>query len=354
MTVLFDSLTFASGLKVANRFVLAPMTNKQSHSDGTLSDDELHFLLTRADGGFGTVMTCASHVSKEGQGWEGELGCFDDAHVPSLERIASGLHTRKSACIVQIFHGGLRADESASGLARLAPSDLEGAHAATPEDLRRIVGAFADAADRVQRAGADGVEIHGAHGYLLTQFLSRVQNTRTDEYGGSLENRARLVREVVHAVRARTGERFTVGIRLSPEDFGNAVGLDFDESVEVAGMVASELDFVHVSMWRSAEPTKKYPQKHAIPVFRKALPDRVKLLVAGSVWTRDEAEELLEKGADAVALGRSAIANPDFPRRARETQWKARRPPFTPEELVERGLSPKFAGYMRAWKGFVV
>ena len=353
MENLFDPLVFASGLEAPNRVVLAPMTNKTSHDDGTLSDDELHFLLTRADGGFGIVTTCASHVSKEGQGWEGELGCYDDAHVPGLRRVADGLRKRNAKSVLQIFHGGLRADEKASHLPRLAPSAIDGARAATEDDLARIVAAFARAAGRAKTAGFDGVEIHGAHGYLLTQFLSRVQNTRDDGYGGSLENRARLIREVVRAVRGEVGGSFTVGVRLSPEDFGNATGLDLDESVEVARLVSEMSDFVHLSLWRSALNTTKRPEEHALPLFRKAIPEHVKVLVAGTVWTPREAQDLLALGADAVALGRSAIANPDWPRRAREPGWEPRRPPFTPDELVARGLSPKFAEYMRSWKGFV-
>lgn len=354
MRALFDPLSFRTGLVAKNRVVLAPMTNKQSYDDGTLSDDELHFLMARADGGFGTVMTCATHVSKEGQGWPGELGVYDDAHVPGLARIASALRTRGAASLVQIFHGGFRANETASGLPRLAPSPIEGAHEATEQDLARLVRAFEDAAARVFRSGCDGVEIHGAHGYLLTQFLSRVQNTRKDGWGGDLEGRARLLREVTRAVRARVPAPFTVGVRLSPEDFGNAVGLDLDESLRVAAWLAEDgVDFVHLSLWRAQDLTTKRPESHAVPLFREVLPRDVRLLVAGSVWTRAEAEELLAKGADGVALGRSAIGNPDWPLRARAAAWEPCRPPFSLEDLRARALSPAFAEYMRSWKGFV-
>jgi 2,4-dienoyl-CoA reductase-like NADH-dependent reductase (Old Yellow Enzyme family) len=219
---LFEPLSFRSGLTAKNRVALAPMTNKQSHEDGTLSDDELHWLTCRADGGFGIVMTCAAHVAKDGQGWPGELGVFDDVHVEGLARIARALRSRGAASIAQIFHGGLRADAGVNGAQPWSASAIEGARAATEEDLERVIGQFADAAARVQRAEMDGVEIHGAHGYLLTQFLSRTLNQREDRWGGSLENRARLLREVTRAVRARVGPKSTIGVRLSPEDWGNA------------------------------------------------------------------------------------------------------------------------------------
>ncbi|MCW5837209.1 MAG: NADH:flavin oxidoreductase, partial [Labilithrix sp.] len=185
MTSLFNPLVFRTGLSAKNRVLLAPMTNQQSHEDGTLSDQELAWLASRADGGFGAVITCAAHVAKDGQGWPGELGVFDDAHVPGLARLADALRARGAASIVQIFHGGLRADVTVSGAPAWSASDDEGARPATEEDLSRVVGQFAAAAARAEAAGVDGVEIHGAHGYLLTQFLSATQNRRRDRWGGA-------------------------------------------------------------------------------------------------------------------------------------------------------------------------
>ena len=358
MKSLFEPLVLRTGLAAHNRLVLAPMTNKQSHEDGTLSDDERRWLESRADGGFGTVMTCAAHVAKDGQGWPGELGIFDDAHLPGLRSLATTLRERGARSIVQLFHGGARADAAVSGSqpwsAVAAVSDGKPIAAATEAQLQGVVARFADAAARAASAGFDGVEIHGAHGYLLTQFLSAT-NVRADGWGGSLEDRARLIREVVRAVRARVGEEFTVGVRLSPENFGNAQGLDLDESVQTARWLADDgVDFVHLSLWRAQENTQKRPSEHALPLVRRALPSDVALLVAGGVWTRAEAERLLALGADGIALGRSAIANPDWPRRASDPAWEPRRPPLTREELQARGLSPRFAEYMSQWKGFVV
>jgi 2,4-dienoyl-CoA reductase-like NADH-dependent reductase (Old Yellow Enzyme family) len=255
---------------------------------------------------------------------------------------------------VQLFHGGVRADATVSGSQPWSASEGEGARPATEEDLTRVIRQFGDAAARARAAGFDGVELHGAHGYLLTQFLSATGNTRTDAWGGSLEGRARLVRAVTREVRARTGPGFTVGIRLSPEDFGNAKGLDLDESLQTARWLAEDgVDFVHISLWRSERFTVKRPQEHAVDLFRAALPADVALLVAGAIWTHEDAEKLLARGADGVALGRSALINPDWPRRAAQPGWTPKRPPVTVDELRAAGLSPRFAGYMRDWKGFV-
>jgi 2,4-dienoyl-CoA reductase-like NADH-dependent reductase (Old Yellow Enzyme family) len=351
---LFDSLTLPSGLVIPNRVALAPMTNKQSHADGSLGDDELQWLESRADGGFGLVMTCAAHVAKDGQGWAGELGIFDDGLLPGLTRLATALRSRGAASFVQIFHGGVRADQSVSGATPWSASEGDGARAATADDIHRVIGQFADAAARARAAGFDGVEVHGAHGYLFTQFLSVTRNQRRDQWGGPLESRARLLLETVRAIRKRVGSTFAVGVRLSPEDFGNAKGLDLDESVEVARWLAAEgVDFVHLSLWQALANTTKRPDTHPLSLFRAAVPPPIAILAAGSIWTRLEAETILALGADGVALGRAAIANPDWARRAAEIGWEPKRPPLTIEELRTVGLTDTFANYMRVFKGFV-
>ena len=354
---LFSPFSFRNGVRAKNRVTLAPMTNGQSHADGSLSDDELRWLTLRAEGGFGVVETCAAHVALDGQGWEGELGVFDDRLLPGLTRLAGALREHGAVGLVQLFHGGARADAKLTGQrpwsASEIPDDAGAPREATPGDIERVIGQFRAAAGRCHRAGFQGVELHGAHGYLLGQFVSKL-NTRTDGHGGTLEGRARFMREVTRAVRAEVPASFVVGIRISPEDFGQARGLDLDESLKLARWLCDDgIDFLHLSLWRSASTTTKRPSAHAVPLFRAACPGDVPILVAGSVWTREEAEALLDQGADAVALGRAAIANPDWPRRALDAQWTPRRPPLTVAELEERGLNEAFAGYMKKWKGFV-
>ena len=267
LSALFDPLVFRTGLRARNRIVLAPLTNMQSEPDGSLGDAELRWLTSRAAGGFGVVTTCAAHVSRDGQGWPGELGVHDDALQPGLSTLSAALHEQGAVSIVQIFHGGLRADPALIGATPWSASDVDGARAATDEDIARVIAQFADAAARSRDAGFDGVEIHGAHGYLFTQFLSATQNRRSDAWGGPLEHRARLLRETLRAVRARVGPQFTVGVRLSPEDFGNARGLDLDESVQTARWLADDgADYVHLSLWHV-----HYLQEEAVRVARGRL-----------------------------------------------------------------------------------
>ncbi|MCS6901992.1 MAG: NADH:flavin oxidoreductase [Myxococcales bacterium] len=358
---LFDPLTFPGGTCARNRVALAPLTNLQSHLDGSLSEAELRWLLRRAEGGFGMVTTCASHVALDGQGWPGELGIFSDTLLPGLRTLGRGLAERGALGVVQLFHGGARAPSkvtgqqpwSASAFSENSPG-FEIPRPATEEDLQRVIGQFRDAALRAREAGFHGVEIHGAHGYLLSQFLSSTMNLREDRWGGPLENRARLLREVTQAIRKATPPPFLVGVRISPEDFGYAKGLDLDESLQLADWLCADgIDFLHLSLWDAANPTKKRPQSHPIPLFREVCGTAVRILAAGSLWSREDAEATLARGADMVALGRAAILNPEWPREATQPGWLPRRPPLTPEEFHQREVSPRFVDYLRRWRGFV-
>ncbi len=357
--MLLEPLTFRNGVRARNRAWLAPMTNSQSHGDGTLSDDELRWLTRRAAGGFSVIETCASHIALDGQGWPGELGVFGDALLPGLRRLAGALAADGALGFVQIFHGGLRAPSAVTGqqpwsASVVTPPNAEASREATEGDIERAITQFRDAAARSHAAGFAGVELHGAHGYLLGQFLSATMNKRADRWGGALEGRARLVREAVRAVRRAVPETFVVGVRLSPEDRLTARGLDLDESLQVARWLADDgADFIHASLWDYTRNTAKRPEEHPLPLFRAVLPRDVTLVAAGNVWTRADAEAVLANGADAVAVGRAAIANPEWAARVADPAWEPRRPPLTIAELLERGLNPTFAGYMRNWKGFV-
>ncbi len=366
---LFEPLVFPCGAVAPNRVWLAPLTNGQSNDDGTLGDDELRWLARRADGGYGVVTTCAAYVGADGKGWRGELGVDDDRDVPGLRRLADEVHARGvrgALCLAQIFHGGVRAPSAQTGAQPWSAStwteegaEFEAPRPATEDDLARVIAQFGAAARRCAEAGLDGVELHGAHGYLPSQFLSRVFNQRDDRWGGSLENRARLMREVVRAARAATPARFVVGVRLSPEDFGYARGLDLDETVQVARWLCEDgVDFVHLSLWRWERMTTKRPEEHAVPLFRAALPSNVPIVAAGAIWTPAEAVAVMEKGAAAVALGRAAIVNPDWPRHVREAAargepWEPRRPPLSPADYADLAVSPRFVEYLRRFKNMV-
>jgi 2,4-dienoyl-CoA reductase-like NADH-dependent reductase (Old Yellow Enzyme family) len=358
--VLHEPLTLQSGLVLPNRIAVAPMTNLQSLPDGRLGDDELAFLARRADGGFGLVSTCAAYVALDGKAWDGQLGVDRDDQLDGLARLASRIRRTGSVAIAQLFHGGVRATARLTGEQVWSASTWkeDGASFEIPrtakfDDIDRVIARFAEAAARVQRAGFDGIELHAAHGYLLSQFLSTTMNPRDDGWGGDLAGRARLVREVLRACRASAGSKLTIGVRISLEDYGHARGMDLDDNLSVIRWLADDgADFIHVSLWDAAAMTKKRPHEHAVPLARAALPKRVAVFAAGSVWSRQDAETLAERGADVIALGRAAILDPDWPKRVLAGEPPLR-PPVTRAQLLERTVSPVFAQYLSRWKNFV-
>jgi 2,4-dienoyl-CoA reductase-like NADH-dependent reductase (Old Yellow Enzyme family) len=348
-----------TGRVAKNRLVLAAMTNMQSHDDGTLSEDEFAWL--RARGGFGVVTTCAAHVAEDGQGWDGELGVFDDRHLPGLSRLAEALREEGALSWVQLYHGGVRSPSRLTGRQPMSASvfeleapNFERPRAATEEDIERTIDAFAQAARRCADAGFDGVEIHGAHGYLITQFLGTITNMRDDAWGGSLERRARFAREVVGRARVATPDDFLVGIRLSPEL--PEQGVELDDALQVARWLAEDgVDFLHVSNWDSFRPPKAHPEsdRPLTTWFRDAVgPDAV-VVATGGVWTPEQADEVLRHGADLVGIGRAAIGNAAWPERAADSDWEPKRPPYTPAHLREQAVGEKLLDYMRRWPGFV-
>jgi 2,4-dienoyl-CoA reductase-like NADH-dependent reductase (Old Yellow Enzyme family) len=358
MTSLFEPVSFRCGAVAQNRVALAPLTNTQSGEDGVLSDDERRWLVRRAVGGFAVVETCAAHVSQHGKGFEGQLGIWSDRHVEGLRSLATAIAEAGALGVVQLYHGGVRSPSRLTGVQPISASSFreddpafEVPREATEADIEQVIADFEAAAKRAARAGFAGVELHGAHGYLLSQFLSRTMNQRTDAWGGPIEGRARLVRSVAQRVRAAVPATFLVGVRLSPEDYGYAKGLDLDETIQVARWLADDgVDWIHLSLWDATRNTKKRPTEHAVPLVRAALPAEVRIVAAGKVWTREDAEALVAKGADMVALGRAAILNPDWPKRAAEPGFSPERGPLRPDELAARDVGPRFVQYLRRFR----
>jgi 2,4-dienoyl-CoA reductase-like NADH-dependent reductase (Old Yellow Enzyme family) len=233
MTHLLDPLSFSHGPTMKNRFMLAPLTNGQSHEDGKLSEEEFRWLTLRAEGGFGLTMTCASHVQANGKGFPGQLGNWSDDQIPGLERLARAIKAQQSIAVVQLHHAGMRSPAELIGGAPVCPSanGKTGARGLTHAEVKQLVADFVAAAVRAERAGFDGVELHGAHSYILCQFFSAEFNHRDDEYGGTLENRSRILFEIVDGVRRRCGKDFMLGVRLTP-DVSFSSPLPFHSSAE--------------------------------------------------------------------------------------------------------------------------
>ena len=354
MADIFDPMTFARGPAMKNRFMLAPLTNWQSHPDGRLSDDEFKWLTKRAEGGFGLTMTCAAHVQAVGQGFPGQLGVFGDQHLEGLSRLAAAIKSHGSVSSLQLHHAGNRSPKELVGQPVCPSDDPEtGARGLSLGEVEQLIEDFVAAAVRSEQAGFEGAEIHGAHGYILAQFLSSELNRRTDRYGGSVQNRARIIHEIIDGVRSRCRSDFQLGLRLSPERFGLKLG----EILEISRTILTEgrIDYLDMSLWDVAkEPVEAEFHGRSLMSWFTALDrGKVRLGVAGKVTTPAIARQMLANGADFVLIGRAAILHHDFPRLARDAAFEPVALPVPRQHLLSEGLGPAFVDYMATWKGFV-
>lgn len=351
-----QSLVFKTGHRMKNRFMLAPLTNSQSHADGRLSDEEFQWLTMRAKGQFGLTMTCAAHVQAVGQGFPGQLGIFSDEHLEGHIRLAAAIKAEDSLAVAQLHHAGMRSPEALIGEPPVCPSnDAEtGARALSLDEVHRLRDDFIAAAVRAQRAGYDGVEIHGAHGYIVCQFLSGETNQRTDEYGGSLANRQRLLMEIASGVRAHCGPDFLLGVRVSPERFG----MQLDEVLNTCQQLIDQdlTDFLDISLWDSFKLPVEATHQHQslMEHFAQLSLGDVKLTVAGKIRTAAECADVMAAQVDFVTIGRAAILHHDFPARVlADSEFEPVATPVSRDYLLSEGLSPVFVEYMNSWKGFV-
>lgn len=356
MNRLFEKLTFSRGPDMKNRFMLAPLTNTQSRDDGTMSDDEYRCLTMRAEGGFGLTMTCAAHVQANGQGFPGQLGIFDDKHLAGLSKLATTIKNKGSIAIAQLHHAGMRAPNELIGETAVCPSDNEefDARAMSEDEVEALISSFIEAALRAEKAGFHGIEIHGAHGYILGQFLSAEVNLRQDRYGGTLENRSKPINDIITGIRKLCENDFMIGLRLSPERFG----MQLSEIIHYSQQLMSEgnIDFLDMSLWDVyKEPIEDaYKGRSLISYFTELDRGNVRLGVAGKIRTGAHALKTLGEGVDWVMLGRAAIIHHDFPNQLLENpNFEPTSLPVSREYLAKEGLGPSFIDYMGAWRNFV-
>lgn len=356
MRTLFDPVAFTCGQTMKNRFMLAPMTNTQSHEDGTLSDEEFHWLTKRAKGGFGLTMTCASHVQANGKGFPGQLGIFDDSHIEGHTVLSKAIRAQGSLAVVQLHHAGIRSPKDLVVGDPVGPSGHEksGSRSLRLDEVYKLRDAFINAGIRAKKSGYDGVEIHGAHGYILCQFLSSKYNFRDDTYGGSLANRSRVIFEIIDGIRESCGPKFMIGLRLSPERFGMRLG----EIKEICNQIIEEgrIDFLDISLWDCfKEPEEpEFQGRSLLEHFTELDCKGVRLTVAGNIRTAADCQAVLDAGVDFVSIGRAAILHHNFPELVRANhEFVPIELPVSENYLENEGLSERFVNYMRRWPGFI-
>jgi len=355
MTSLFTPLSLLRGPALRNRFVLAPLTNLQSHADGTLSEDEFNWLHMCAKSGYGLAMTCAASVSPDGVGFPGQLGAHDDRHLAGLSRVANVIRNHDGHGVVQLCHSGMRSPEALIHEQPRCPSanDEFKAREMTLAEVKQAVADFVTAAERCARAGFDGVELHAAHGYLIGQFISSEINQRTDTYGGSLENRARILFEIIDGIRAACPRHFSIGVRLSPERFG----MKLSEIRQISQRLFDEekIDYLDLSLWDLfKEPDEaEFHGRTLVDCFTELKRGNVRLGGAGKIATAADCQRALEAGLDFAVVGRSAILHHDFPQKVRANpNFEPVAAPVSSDYLRAEGLGQPFIDYMATW-GFV-
>lgn len=344
---LFTPYTLNNGVTINNRLAIAPLTHWSSDAQGHVSPSEIAYLEARAYG-FGLFISAAIAVSREGIAFTGQPVAFSENDLSSLGRMATAMKSQGSLAIAQLQHGGAAAMTQLNGGVAYAPSKLE-AHrvdtankiiatteALSPEGIQAVIADFARATELAIRAGFDGIELHGANGYLLQQFFSAKTNHREDEWGGSIEKRMALPLAIVDAVmKVRTRldrPDFIIGYRLTPEEAGDK-GLTMGQTLKlISALSERRLQYIHISLQgynnkarRDADITKSRLQ-----LAKEQLAGTgVALIGVGGLRTPDQALEAYNtQTADIVAIGMGVLVNPDFVRLIeRGEEQKARKMP---------------------------
>jgi len=333
MPKLFQT-TSINSITLKNRFVRsATFEGMAGVDDGACTPRLIDLTAELATGGVGLIITGYAYVSQQAKARGGQLGVHRDELIPGLVQMTEAVHKEGGKIAMQIAHAGCNSFATPPGEKTLGPSPMEmpqgcSCRAMTKQEISQAIEEFNKAAVRVKDAGFDGVQLHAAHGYLLSQFLSPFYNKRTDEYGGSLDNRARIVLAVVRSVKSAVGDNFPVLIKLNSDDFLEA-GFTKTEMVQVAGMLEKEgIDAIEISGGTHLSP-KEYSFSRVTGVVSgddevyyldaaKLYKQHVKvpLMLVGGIRSYPVAEQLVDQGlADYVSLCRPLIREPHLIRR---------------------------------------
>jgi 2,4-dienoyl-CoA reductase-like NADH-dependent reductase (Old Yellow Enzyme family)/thioredoxin reductase len=324
-------------LKLKNRLAMPPMVRNYADPKGVATKRYVDHISSLAKGGTGMLILEASFISPEGRGFKHELGLHTDAVIAGLRKLAKAAHEHKAAIGIQVYHAGRQTNPVITGKQPVAPSPIkdplepEAPRELKIDEIKKLVKAYAKGAWRAKKAGLDFVELHAAHGYLITQFLSPFTNVREDEYGGTPEKRFRFMQEVFLAVRAAVGPDYPIVVRLSGDEWVKG-GLTIKDTVQIAKKLEKlGADALHISSGNYAS----YVQGKMIPPMAvedgvlvplaKVVKKNVKIPVMAVAKIRqpEMAEKIIKsKSADMVAIGRSLLADPEWPNKAKAGQAK--------------------------------
>jgi 2,4-dienoyl-CoA reductase-like NADH-dependent reductase (Old Yellow Enzyme family) len=333
MSKLFEP-TSINGMNLLNRFVRSATWEGLATTDGAVTPKLIERMVKLAKGGVGLIISSHSYVSKEGQGTPWQLGIHKDELIPDLKELTDSVHKYGGKILLQLAHAGNYAEEHLTEQPPLVVSNFKGLadterKEISKENIQKLITAYTIGAKRAKMAGFDGIEIHSAHGYLLSQFLSPVFNKRHDEYGGSILNRAKIHLEIYHSVRKAVGQGFPILIKMNCGDFVEN-GLDIEESMEIAKLFASagfnaiELSggFIKTGKLSPSRPGINSQAKEAyFQKYARKIKDGIDipLILVGGMRSFEVAEKtILEGTADYISMSRPFIREPDLVNR-----WKS-------------------------------
>ncbi|PKO90539.1 MAG: NADH:flavin oxidoreductase [Betaproteobacteria bacterium HGW-Betaproteobacteria-12] len=366
---LFQPFAFKNGLTLRNRAVMAPMTTWSANPDGSISDQEVAYYRARVRG-VGMVVTGCTHVTPDGIGFTDEFASHDDRFIPSLRRLSDAARSGGAPAILQIFHAGNKAlphlvpDSrvvSASAL-KVPPSPFNTAevtsHALTGVEIEEIIKAFGEATRRAIEAGFDGVELHGAHGFLIQNFFSPLFNQRDDEWGGSLEKRMRfplaVVREAQRVIAEHAKRPFLLGYRISPEESDEGALRIGDSYVLIDRLIEAGVDYLHASLFDipNARPVGYKGERTTAELIVEHVSDRVPLIAAGLVRTPAGSEQALRTGLSLVAIGQGLVMNPTWVELAGEGRETEIATVLDSDRVPQLAIPDKLWGVIQAAKGW--
>ncbi len=325
-----------NGHSVKNRFAVAPMTRISATEDGRATERMTRYYERFARGGFGTVITEGIYTDQAfAQGYVNQPGMADEAQANAWKPAVNGIKAHGTLAIAQLMHAGAISQGNRFRMRTVGPSSIQpkgeqmtfyhgkGRYvlptAMTEEQIADAIDGFAASAGRaIEVAGFDAIEVHGANGYLLDQFLTDYANNRADRWGGATENRVRLILETLKVVRARVGAKVPVGVRLSQgkvNDYNHKwAGAERDAEIIFGSLADAGVDFIHVTQFEAWQPAFVEGGPSLMGLAKRYAPKAV-ILANGNLHNIERAAAALNDGADVITIGRGALANPDLPRR---------------------------------------
>ncbi|HVI41056.1 MAG TPA: NADH:flavin oxidoreductase, partial [Anaerovoracaceae bacterium] len=327
---LFEPIKIGN-MELKNRLTTVAMEGVYCEQDGTVTDRHVDYVEARAKGGWGLIISEACSVSQVGTGFTYCTSLKDDKYIPGMKRVADIAHKHQAKMAVQLIHAGRQTASALTGMEIVAPSAVkdptepETPHEMTIAEIKQTVEDFGNAAARAKKAGFDAVEIHGAHGYLIQQFVSPFSNKRSDEYGGTIRNRARFALEIVENIQSKCGKDFPIIYRMTADELVVG-GLTLSETKAIAMMLEDAgVNAINVSLGNYTTSSYICPTAYSPKGFTGDMAEEIKKAVSIPVFSVGRyvdpyvAEAALQSGkADMIGMGRGSLADPEFPNKVKE------------------------------------